>query len=114
MINYIVGLLVSFGGAMGYMKRGSIASLLGGLLIGVGYLVSGYFQNDVHSINNQRKGVYIGLVTSTLLALVGVMRYFAATKKSPTTLPILPVVFVVLGSIMGVLHVQRLFTHQHK
>ena len=106
MINYLVGALLAFGGSMGYYKKGSIPSLLGGLVLGVAFIYSGYLQGQL-SLSSQRTGVLIGTGASILLAFVGSMRFRAATKNG-VAFPVLPLAFIALGALMLFLHVQRL------
>lgn len=99
---------MGIGGYMGYAKKGSMASLMGGLTIGLSFIVSGYFLLQSTNLSAVRRGHLIGLLTSVLLAGVGAMRYFAVSSEK-NRLPPLPVLFIVLGSVMALINGSKYF-----
>ena len=42
-LNLAIGLFIAFGGSMGYIKRGSLHSIISGSIIGAIYLISAYY-----------------------------------------------------------------------
>ena len=75
-LNMTVGALMVAGGAMGYLKAGSLPSLFGGAAIGGLLLEPGWLIQRGHD----RDGHRLALATSTALVAVMCAR-FARTKK---------------------------------
>lgn len=42
-LNLVIGMTISFGGSMGYIKKGSLHSIISGSIIGAIYLISAYY-----------------------------------------------------------------------
>lgn len=92
-----LGALTIAGGAMGYMKKGSKASLgagvfFGSLLIGSGVLISGEHQYEGHLLASG---------TSSLMAVGMGQRFVKSSKFMPAGL------VAVLGAISCAYHVKK-------
>ncbi|XP_042357645.1 transmembrane protein 14A [Plectropomus leopardus] len=68
---------IAFGGFMGYKRKGSVMSMMAGVVFGV---LSAY---GAYNISNDPKDIKVSLLTSGVLALVMGSRY----KKSGKLLP---------------------------
>eukprot|EP00197_Chlamydomonas_leiostraca_P002087 CAMPEP_0202858432 /NCGR_PEP_ID=MMETSP1391-20130828/970_1 /ASSEMBLY_ACC=CAM_ASM_000867 /TAXON_ID=1034604 /ORGANISM="Chlamydomonas leiostraca, Strain SAG 11-49" /LENGTH=108 /DNA_ID=CAMNT_0049537353 /DNA_START=82 /DNA_END=405 /DNA_ORIENTATION=- len=88
-----MGVLCSMGGAMGYAKKKSVPSLIGGLAFGAAYIGTAYTINDIDGY----KGHAAGLATSALLTAVMGSR-FAKYKK------FMPAGLLAGAGLMGVLY----------
>ncbi|KAG1669691.1 hypothetical protein FOA52_002075 [Chlamydomonas sp. UWO 241] len=78
-IDMSMSALCVLGGAMGYMRKKSLPSLLGGLGIGAAYACVGYYINTVDaSVGHQA-----GAVTSLVLAGMGGVRLVKTKKVMP-------------------------------
>ncbi|XP_068668084.1 protein FATTY ACID EXPORT 6-like [Aristolochia californica] len=78
------GLIVLAGGVMGYLKRGSTASLAGGAGSGILLLIAGILTLKA---SGKRKNSYFGMILETVVAVVltSVMgqRYIQTSKIMP-------------------------------
>ncbi|XP_059443834.1 protein FATTY ACID EXPORT 5-like [Corylus avellana] len=78
------GLVLAGGGVFGYIKKGSTASLAGGVGIGLVLLLAGYLSLDAFK---KRKNSYLALILETVCAatLTWVMgqRYMQTSKIMP-------------------------------
>ncbi|RLV95506.1 hypothetical protein JA1_000966 [Spathaspora sp. JA1] len=81
--------LTAIGGIMGYARKGSVPSLIGGLAISTLYGTAGYLLNQ-----NADYGLELALGTSAFLFAVGLARAIPTSFKKP-----LPLVLVALGGI---------------
>ncbi|XP_073337506.1 transmembrane protein 14A-like [Pagrus major] len=71
---------IAFGGFMGYKRKGSVMSLMAGLVFGS---LSAY---GAYNISNDTKDIKISLLSSGLLSLVMGMRYKKSGKLMPAGL----------------------------
>jgi len=78
--------LLTIGGAIGYMKKGSVPSLVAGTTFGVAYGVAGYMVNSGSSVSYGHAG---GAVLGSTLACAMGFRALSAKGKG---FPVLPVV----------------------
>uniref|UniRef100_A0A3B4BJU3 Uncharacterized protein n=1 Tax=Periophthalmus magnuspinnatus TaxID=409849 RepID=A0A3B4BJU3_9GOBI len=76
-IGFSYAAAIAFGGFMGYKRKGSVMSLMAGLVFG------GLSAYGAYNISNDPKDIKILLVSSGLLSIVMGMRY----KKSRKLLP---------------------------
>jgi len=81
-LNYTVGALVAVGGAIGYMQRKSVPSLVAGVGIGSLYAYSAYLISNGQSEN----GHLLATVTSTALTLVMGNRWRRTGNAMPAAL----------------------------
>ncbi|KAI5958819.1 hypothetical protein KGF57_002253 [Candida theae] len=81
--------LCAVGGLMGYFRKGSVPSLIGGLGVATLYGVSGYLLNQ-----NANYGIELALGTSSLLLAAGLSRSVSTGFKKPV-----PLVLLALGGI---------------
>eukprot|EP00160_Parvularia_atlantis_P013378 Unigene2818_Nuclearia_a/m.8720 Unigene2818_Nuclearia_a/g.8720 ORF Unigene2818_Nuclearia_a/g.8720 Unigene2818_Nuclearia_a/m.8720 type:complete len:121 (-) Unigene2818_Nuclearia_a:69-431(-) len=79
--NYVLGGTVALGGLFGYARKGSLPSLLAGLVIGpaVAYAGHAISQGDIN-------GYYASLGATSLLTLVMSQRYLSTRKVMPAGL----------------------------
>jgi len=78
---YIIGALTAGGGTFGYIKTGSIPSIVAGLTVGTLYLVGGY-----RIQNKQTYGVEAALLASIILAGSSIPRAIRSQKPLPAGL----------------------------
>ncbi|KAH8814998.1 transmembrane proteins 14C-domain-containing protein [Xylogone sp. PMI_703] len=81
---FILGLLTSGGGIMGYARTGSVPSIAAGVTVGALYLLGGY-----RIQNRQPYGVELALLASVVLAGSSIPRAIRLQKPIPTGLSIL-------------------------
>ncbi|AHY79068.1 AQG_2a_G0030810.mRNA.1.CDS.1 [Saccharomyces cerevisiae] len=86
---YTLSLLTTAGGLMGYYRKGSIPSLVSGLVFGSVYGIAGYL---LHM--NRDGGLEMALGASTLLLGAGVIRGMPSRFTKPV-----PVVLTALGGL---------------
>ncbi|KAL9641582.1 hypothetical protein ABK040_013501 [Willaertia magna] len=89
-LHLLYGLLLGAGGYMGYAKKGSLASFIGGASIGIFYLIASYLLYS----GSVSVGRNVSLVTSIVLLVLGIVRFVTVQKKT------LPIVFISMGVIM--------------
>jgi len=78
---YIIGAITAGGGTFGYVKTGSIPSVVAGVTVGTLYLIGGYrIQNKLSY------GVDIALLASIILAGSSIPRAIRSQKPLPTGL----------------------------
>jgi len=78
---YIIGALTAGGGTFGYIKTGSIPSIVAGLTVGTLYLIGGY-----RIQNKQAYGVESALLASIILAGSSIPRAIRSQKPLPAGL----------------------------
>lgn len=76
-----LSVLCSVGGAMGYARRGSLPSLLGGVGVGALYGVAGYLLHE-----NKEYGIHTALGALSLLLAAGALRATATRFRKPVPL----------------------------
>ncbi|KAF9666987.1 hypothetical protein SADUNF_Sadunf16G0286100 [Salix dunnii] len=75
------GLALVIGGVIGYLKKGSVASLGGGAGIGLVLIIAGYLSLKAFE---KRKNSYLGLAIETaILTFVMGQRYIQTSKMMP-------------------------------
>ncbi|KAK8953502.1 hypothetical protein KSP40_PGU011205 [Platanthera guangdongensis] len=99
------GLLVLAGGALGYVRRGSTASLAGGAAAGIPLLFAGFFSLKAFE---KRRNSYIAMILETVcaLALTYVMgqRYLQTSKIMPAG------IVASLSAVMTVFYIYKIAT----
>jgi len=78
---YILGLLTAGGGTMGYVRTGSLPSVIAGVTVGSLYLLGGY-----RIQNRQSYGVELALLASVVLAGSSIPRALRSQKPLPAGL----------------------------
>ncbi|TVY80974.1 TMEM14 protein-like protein, partial [Lachnellula suecica] len=81
---YILGALTAGGGTFGYIKTGSIPSVVAGVTVGTLYMLGGY-----RIQNKQAWGVELALLASIVLAGSSIPRALRSQKPLPTGLSVL-------------------------
>lgn len=81
---YILGALTAGGGTMGYVRTGSVPSIVAGVTVGTLYLIGGY-----RIQNRQSYGVELALLASIVLAGSSIPRALRSQKPLPTGLSVL-------------------------
>jgi len=81
---YILGAITAGGGTMGYVKSGSIPSIVAGLTVGTLYLLGGYRVQ-----NRQPYGIELALLASIVLAGSSIPRAIRSQKPLPAGLSVL-------------------------
>jgi len=81
---YILGALTAGGGTFGYIKTGSIPSIVAGVTVGSLYLIGGY-----RIQNRQSYGIELALLASIVLAGSSIPRALKSQKPLPTGLSLL-------------------------
>jgi len=81
---YILGALTAGGGTFGYVKTGSIPSVVAGVTVGSLYIVGGY-----RIQNRLPYGVELALLASVILAGSSIPRAIKAQKPLPIGLSVL-------------------------
>ncbi|XP_055784688.1 transmembrane protein 14C [Salvelinus fontinalis] len=76
-VGYGYAALIASGGAMGYVKAGSVPSLAAGLLFG------GLAGVGAYQISQDPKNIWVSLVTSGALAGVMGKRFYGSRKMMP-------------------------------
>ncbi|XP_071384762.1 transmembrane protein 14C-like [Centroberyx affinis] len=89
--------LVSSGGIMGYVKAGSVTSLVAGLLFGLLAAIGAYLASQ------NPKNVWLSLGTSGTLAVVMGMRFLSSWKFMPAGLMALASGLMVGKIVIGML-----------
>jgi uncharacterized membrane protein (UPF0136 family) len=79
-LNLTLGGLVTVGGIIGYVKKGSVPSLVAGIGIGSMLLGSGYL---IAKTDKVFEGFALGSTSSALLAIGMGQRYVATSKMMP-------------------------------
>ncbi|XP_078398029.1 transmembrane protein 14A [Cetorhinus maximus] len=79
-ISYSYAAIVTVGGILGYTRRGSVMSLISGLLFGS---LAGY---GAYQVSNDPQNVKISLITAGILATVMGVRYRRSGKLIPAGL----------------------------
>jgi uncharacterized membrane protein (UPF0136 family) len=91
----IFGALTIIGGAIGYAKAGSLASIIAGTVTGVLLLVAGWIFPT-----NRMMGIVIGLIISFLLAAQFIPKFIRTGKAMPAGLmSILSVIGIVVAIV---------------
>eukprot|EP00670_Eutreptiella_braarudii_P014867 CAMPEP_0174324496 /NCGR_PEP_ID=MMETSP0810-20121108/12545_1 /TAXON_ID=73025 ORGANISM="Eutreptiella gymnastica-like, Strain CCMP1594" /NCGR_SAMPLE_ID=MMETSP0810 /ASSEMBLY_ACC=CAM_ASM_000659 /LENGTH=103 /DNA_ID=CAMNT_0015437341 /DNA_START=25 /DNA_END=336 /DNA_ORIENTATION=- len=90
-LNIGMAVLSSLGGCMGYAKKGSVPSLVGGVGLGAAYGVSAWLCDE-----NPSAGYTVGLAASVVMAIVGAMRYKKSKKVMPAGM------LLIMGLFAGV------------
>jgi len=80
----IMGALTAGGGTYGYIKTGSIPSVVAGVSVGTLYLIGGYRMQ-----NKLSYGVELALLASVILAGASIPRAIRGRKPLPTGLSVL-------------------------
>uniref|UniRef100_UPI0037E8A67C transmembrane protein 14C-like n=1 Tax=Semicossyphus pulcher TaxID=241346 RepID=UPI0037E8A67C len=96
-IGFTYAALVSAGGIMGYLKAGSITSLVAGLLFGLLAAVGAYLASQ------NPRNVWLSLGTSGTLAVVMGLRFVNSWKFMPAGLMTLASGLVLMRIIFGML-----------
>mgnify|MGYP006091764155 CR=1 FL=1 len=96
-MNFTLAGLISTGGLVGYMKAGSMPSLLAGVTVGAMYASSGFL------IKNGQNTYGHAVATAASLALVGGMLPRAAAKGGA-----MPKIVTVLGLVSGIYNAKKL------
>eukprot|EP01135_Chromosphaera_perkinsii_P006295 Nk52_evm24s485 gene=Nk52_evmTU24s485 len=78
--NYASGVILCLGGAMGFVKKSSIPSLIGGMASGLLLIYSGY----VISNGNALTGHSIAAGTGAMLSMMMMPRFINSGKFMPT------------------------------
>lgn len=81
---YIIGALTAGGGTFGYVKTGSVPSIVAGLTVGTLYLLGGYRIQRGLSY-----GVELALLASIILAGSSIPRALRSQKPLPAALSLL-------------------------
>ncbi|TVY88465.1 TMEM14 protein-like protein [Lachnellula willkommii] len=81
---YIIGALTAGGGTFGYVKTGSLPSVIAGVTVGTLYLLGGYRIQNKHSY-----GVELALLASIVLAGSSIPRALRSQKPLPAGLSVL-------------------------
>lgn len=89
--------LCAIGGAMGYMRKGSVPSLVAGIVLGSTYAFLGYLLK-----NNADYGLEIALASSAVLLLAGVGRAIPTKFRKP-----LPLMLLALGSVSSFYYARK-------
>jgi uncharacterized membrane protein (UPF0136 family) len=91
----IFGALTIIGGVIGYVKAGSLPSIIAGTITGVLLLVAGWILPA-----NRTTGLIIGLVVSLLLAVQFVPKFIRTTSVMPAGLmSLLSVIGIVVAIV---------------
>uniref|UniRef100_A0A1A7YV62 Transmembrane protein 14A n=1 Tax=Iconisemion striatum TaxID=60296 RepID=A0A1A7YV62_9TELE len=69
--------LILFGGFMGYKRRGSVMSLIAGLVFG------GLSALGAYNVSNDPKNILVSLIASGVLSVIMGMRYKKSGKLMP-------------------------------
>lgn len=77
---YTMGALLTMGGAYGYYKKKSMPSLIGGLVLGLGYFTSGYL---IHQKYEYDRGHYLAAGCAAVLSATGLVRFFKTRAFMP-------------------------------
>jgi uncharacterized membrane protein (UPF0136 family) len=78
--------LSAVGGFMGYFRKGSVMSLIGGAVVAIGY---GYAALLLSTPSDVEQGRVIAMASSGILGGVMAMRYLKTLKPVPLVLTIL-------------------------
>jgi len=81
---YLIGALTAGGGTFGYIKTGSIPSVVAGVTVGTLYLLGGY-----RIQTKQSYGVELALLASIILAGSSIPRALKSQKPLPAGLSLL-------------------------
>ncbi|KAG9248870.1 transmembrane proteins 14C-domain-containing protein [Calycina marina] len=81
---YILGALTAVGGTMGYVRTGSMPSIVAGMTVGILYLVGGYRIQNRLPYGNE-----LALLASVVLAGSSIPRAIRSQKPLPTGLSVL-------------------------
>lgn len=84
---FTLSALCSIGGVMGYMRKGSLPSLIGGVAVGSLFGFAGYLLKE-----NANGGLETALVASTLLLGAGLPRAIKLRKPVPMGISVLALV----------------------
>ncbi|CAG99314.1 hypothetical protein KDRO_F07810 [Kluyveromyces lactis] len=87
--SFALAALATIGGTMGYIRKGSVPSLVAGLTFGGIYGYAGYLLK-----NNADNGLEIALGASSVMLVTGIARGIPGRFKKPV-----PVVLTVLGGL---------------
>ncbi|KAL1930877.1 hypothetical protein VTP01DRAFT_10014 [Rhizomucor pusillus] len=79
-LGYAYGALVFVGGAVGYLKAGSVASMASGSVFGLAAVAGAY------QVSNNPKNVLFALVVSMILLVTMGFRYYNSGKFMPAGL----------------------------
>lgn len=80
--SYIFGTITLTGALMGYIKKGSIPSLVAGGLVSIIYFIGGALTSQ-----DRRAGLLVSLSASTILLLAGLAR--ASATEFQKTVPLI-------------------------
>ena len=81
---YTLAALCTIGGTAGYLRKGSVPSLMGGLAVGALYGTAGYLLHE-----NRDGGIETALAASVLLLGAGLPRALKLRKPMPIMLSLL-------------------------
>jgi len=81
---YLLGALTAGGGTFGYIKTGSIPSVVAGVTVGTLYLLGGY-----RIQTKQSYGIELALLASIILSGSSIPRALKSQKPLPTGLSLL-------------------------
>jgi uncharacterized membrane protein (UPF0136 family) len=91
----VFGALTIIGGVIGYVKAGSLPSIIAGSITGILLLVAGWILP-----NNRTLGLVIALIVSLLLAGQFVLKFIRTAKMMPAGLmSILSVIGIVVATV---------------
>lgn len=89
--SFILSALCAIGGLMGYFRKDSVPSLIGGLGASALYGIAGYIMKL-----NGRYGVELALGASMILLLAGLAKSFSTSFQKP-----IPLLLLALGALAG-------------
>ncbi|CAD1808304.1 Transmembrane proteins 14C family protein [Candida parapsilosis] len=89
--SFVLSALCAIGGLMGYFRKNSVPSLVGGLVVSALYGSAGYIMNS-----NGKHGEELALGASIILFLAGLVRSYATGFSKP-----IPLLLLALGAIAG-------------
>jgi len=89
--SFVLSALCAIGGLMGYFRKNSVPSLVGGLVVSALYGSAGYIMNL-----NGKHGEELALGASIILFLAGLVRSYATGFSKP-----IPLLLLALGAIAG-------------
>jgi len=81
---YVIGALTAGGGTFGFIKTGSVPSIVAGVTVGVLYILGGY-----RIQNRKTYGVELALLASIILAGSSIPRAIRGQKPLPSLLSLM-------------------------
>ncbi len=97
--SYATGIVTILGGSYAFFKKGSLASLLGSLLIGGGFIYAGYLIDKGEAFS----GHAAACIASNILLALGISRYMTAGKLMPSG------PMMVIGLISNIYHFRKAY-----